>query len=385
MNESTPPEMFGRKTKILFSQWTWIPSSLRWILLFAVLTVPQVLWGAANAPATPQPTPGKMWYAAVGAQSKDKGRQALAFLPNEIWIHAANPNIIPLEGDSITWTIDVDEPHTVTFLADGEAQNRPLFSAAPTPAPSPSPPTFDGSKSVSSTGDPASIAKGNIFTVQFPTPGDFKLVCLFHNNMTGVVHVLPFDAPLPHDQDFYDRQAADQRRDLLSDRDGRLVAAGQQHGECAAHDSLKARVVAAGIGEISATAGGTQTLSVMRFIDDNIQIRAGDTVEWTNQDPVTPHTVTFGTEPDPENLPVPSSSPSPLFVDAEGVLHADIKSRGDSVNSGFLMATLQDQTGNKQTPIGFTRFRITFHTPGVFPYICGLHDILGMTGTVTVH
>src|SRR6516162_6336473 len=81
-----------------------------------------------------------------GAQSKDKGRQALAFLPNEIWIHAANPNIIPLEGDSITWTIDVDEPHTVTFLADGEAQNRPLFSAAP----SPSPPTFDGSKSVSS-------------------------------------------------------------------------------------------------------------------------------------------------------------------------------------------------------------------------------------------
>jgi len=257
--------MFGRKTKILFSQWTWIPSSLRWILLFAVLTVPQVLWGGANAPATPQPTPGKMWYAAVGAQSKDKGRQALAFLPNEIWIHAANPNIIPLEGDSITWTIDVDEPHTVTFLADGEAQNRPLFSAAPTPAPSPSPPTFDGSKSVSSTGDPASIAKGNIFTVQFPTPGDFKLVCLFHNNMTGVVHVLPFDAPLPHDQDFYDRQAADQRRDLLSDRDGRLVAAGQQHGECAAHDSLKARVVAAGIGEISATAGGTQTLSVMRF------------------------------------------------------------------------------------------------------------------------
>ena len=123
----------------------------------------------------------------------------------------------------------------------------------------------------------------------------------------------------------------------------------------------------------------------MRFINDNIQIRVGDTVEWTNQDPVTPHTVTFGTEPKSQDLPSPSANPPTLFVDPEGVLHAVINSPGDSVNSGFLMATLQDQTGNKQTPIGFTRFRITFPNPGVFPYICGLHDILGMTGTVTVH
>ena len=60
---------------------TLIPCSLRWMLLFAVLIAPQVLWGAASAPATPQPTPGKTWLATVGAQSNDKGRQALAFLP----------------------------------------------------------------------------------------------------------------------------------------------------------------------------------------------------------------------------------------------------------------------------------------------------------------
>jgi plastocyanin len=118
----------------------------------------------------------------------------------------------------------------------------------------------------------------------------------------------------------------------------------------------------------------------MRFINDNIQIRVGDTVEWTNQDPVTPHTVTFGTEP--ADLADPSAN---VKTDAEGVLHADITSPGDRVNSGFIMATLQDQTNKPQTPIGVTRFRITFKIPGVFPYICGLHDILGMTGTVTVH
>src|SRR5215471_16740416 len=111
---------------------TMIPSSLRWILLFAVLIVPQVLW--ATPPATPQPTPGKTWLATVGAQSNDKGRQALAFLPNEIWIHA---------GDSITWRWDADDVHTVTFLTDGAT--RPNFGVQPL---SSSPATFDGSTSV---------------------------------------------------------------------------------------------------------------------------------------------------------------------------------------------------------------------------------------------
>ena len=58
----------------------------------------------------------------MGAQTNDKGRQALAFLPNEIWIRA---------GDSITWRWDVDEIHTVTFLKDGDT--RPDFTVAPLP------------------------------------------------------------------------------------------------------------------------------------------------------------------------------------------------------------------------------------------------------------
>jgi plastocyanin len=35
------------------------------------------------------------WQMQVGAQTGDKAHQALAFLPNEIWIHP---------GESITWT-----------------------------------------------------------------------------------------------------------------------------------------------------------------------------------------------------------------------------------------------------------------------------------------
>jgi plastocyanin len=359
---------------------TLIPSSLRWMFLFAVLIVPQVLWAAPSAPATPQPTP-QTWFATVGAQSNDKGRQALAFLPNEIWIHA---------GDSITWTFDVDEVHTVTFIPDTEP--RPSFQTI-TGSPSGSQfpdPKLPETTVVSSPGqltdipgttNPA-LVKGVppvTFTVNFPTAGNFKQVCLFHQNMTGVVHVLDENAPLPYNQDFYDRQAADQRRDLLSDRDGRSVAA---CGECAAHDSLKARVVTAGTGEISATAGGTQTLAVMRFLKDSIRIRAGDTVEWTNQNPVEPHTVTFGmvsfvmgVSPFPPNLP----------MDADGALHATITSPADKVSSGIIAAAAQDPNSmGNQTPLGLTRFRATFPKPGTFPYVCLLHDGLGMKGVVMV-
>jgi plastocyanin len=319
----------------------------------------------------------------VGAQSNDKGRQALAFLPNEIWIHA---------GDFITWTFDVDEVHTVTFIPDNDA--RPFFQTITgSPSGSQFPDPTHPETVVSSPGQlpdiPGTTSPAFVkgvppvtFTVKFPTAGNFKQACLFHNNMTGVVHVLPADAPLPHDQDFYDREAADQRRDLLSDRDGRSVAA---CGECAAHNSLKARVVTAGTGEISATAGGTQTLAVMRFLADQIFIRAGDTVEWTNQNPVEPHTVTFGTVSF-----VLGTSPFPpelsMHPDPDGALHAVINSDADNVSSGIISAAAQDPNSGmgNQTPLGLTRFRATFPNPGTFPYLCLLHDGLGMKGTVIV-
>ena len=370
MNESTLPKMIGRKTRVLFSQSAWIPSSLRWMLLFSVLIVPQTLRGDESASATPPQT----WYATVGAQSGDKGRQALAFLPNEIWIHA---------GDFIKWTFDADEVHTVTFIPDTET--RPFFQTVAGSSTA----TFNGSTTVSSPGGFADLGnqvspafvKGATFIVKFTTPGNYKQVCLFHQNMTGVVHVLEADAPLPHDQDFYDRQAADQRRDLLSDRDGRSVAA---CGECAAHDSLKARVVTAGTGEISATAGGTQTLSVMRFLADPIYIRAGDTVEWTNQNPVEAHTVTFGTAP--TGLAIFAPFPDNLPMDPDGALHAVITPSAPNASSGIMAAAAQDPNSGmgNQTPLGLTRFRATFPIPGAFPYRCLLHDDLGMKGMVIV-
>lgn len=275
------------------------PIPLRRLLLLAALIIPQAVHAES-------------WHATVGAQNHDKGRQALAFLPNEIWIHA---------GDSITWTFAVDEFHTVSFLQP--AQIRPPFAVG-CPGTTPNDSSFNGSTCVNS----GPLTTPGSFTVMFPTAGNFKLVCLVHENMTGVVHVLDSSQPLPHDQAFYDRLAAAEARDLITDTD---------HSQSQSiADLSSSNNVTAGIGEIVATAGGSQTLSIVRFIQTTTVIHVGETVEWASSDPVTPHTVTFGAEP---ANPIPPSGN--VTVDADGALHAVISSPSDSVHSGFIVAAPQ--------------------------------------------
>lgn len=299
------------------------------------------------------PAFGADWQATVGAQSEDKSRQVVAFLPNELWIHA---------GDTIQWTVEADEIHTITFLTDGQV--RPTFFVG-CPGFDTGEASFDGSTCVTT---PA-MASGQTFNVTFPTTGNFKVVCLVHPDMTGTVHVLDSSVPLPHDQAFYNKQAAQQTHDLLAE-----MNAGQAH-----HHSASPNSVIVGAGKTLANAGGHSTISLMRFVQPELVIHAGATVEWTNDDPGMPHTITFG--PEPQDLFDPSPN---VTVDADGARHVILLSLSDSAHSGFIVSAPQDQTGLPQTPLGPTRFRVTFNNPGVYPYICALHDDLGMKGTILV-
>jgi plastocyanin len=309
----------------------------------------------------------QVWRATAGAQSKDMGKQAIAFLPNEMWIHV---------GDSITWTSASGDIHTVSFFIPG--QQYADFTVG-CPGFSQSGVSFNGLDCVSA---PPLLA-GDSFTVKFTMPGNFKLICLVHTHMTGVIHVLAKHAALPHDQAFYDKQAADQQRSLLTDAD----PDNQHQDHSAMDDSLSTQVirgknsVAAGIGEMAATGAGFQSLSIVRFLNGKIVIRAGDTVEWTNKDPALPHTVTFGVEPDPANFGPPSGNVS---FDTDGAGHATIHFVGESVHSGIFGAAPQDQVGVPQSPPGYTVFRITFPHAGTYDYKCALHDNLGMLGKVVV-
>jgi plastocyanin len=312
----------------------------------------------------PQPVQAADWYVAVGAQSRDLGSQAQAFLPNELWIHTA---------DTVHWTVSTNELHTVTFLKPGQVRpplHGALFDVFPgcqgngaTPDGS----SFDGFTCVSS--GPAT--SGESYSVTFPSAGNFKLVCLVHTDMTGVIHVLNGTEILPHDQDSYDRQADRERAMLLADTSRLAGAASPQ----------EAGTVTAGIGQVVSTGGGNAMASLQLFLRKEIVVRVGDTVEWTNRDPSANHTVTFGIEPaDPR-----PASPNLLPPDPDGARHAVISSPSDSVHSGFLSPTPQDRVGLAQAAPGVTRFRVTFMAPGIFNYICTLHDDIGMKGTVIVY
>ena len=293
------------------------------------------------------------WQVQVGAQSEDMGRQVIAFLPNEVWIHT---------GDSVAFTVATDEPHTVTFLTPHQV--RPPFPVG-CPGTTPNGSAEDGSICVNS----GPLTKGQGYSVTFPTAGDYKLVCLFHQNHTAIIHVLDLSAKLPHDQAFYSAEAADVEKDMLSSA-GHLI----DHETDSSTDE-----VAAGTGAIIATGGGSETLSVMRFMHPDKVVHVGETVEWTNDDPVTPHTITFGVEP---ANPMPPSGK--VTMDPDGALHATVSSPKDNVHSGFIAAAPQDQIGLPQPLPGTTRFRVTFTRPGTFQYRCVLHDGLGMLGKVTV-
>jgi plastocyanin len=346
-----------------------IPSRIahvfRWTAIVSVLVIPQV------AQAT-------QWHATVGAQSKNKGHQALAFLPNEIWIHA---------GDSITWTFPVPEPHSVTFLTPGQVRPSVMMGC---PGATPDDSAFDASACVNS-GRIATV--GTTYTVTFPKAGNYRLVCLIHVNMTGIVHVLDSSLPLPHDQDFYNAQAADQQRDLLSDHDRGLARkfredAPDDAGEANAH--AHNHMIVTGTGELVSTPGGIQSVSVMRFMQPSVTIHAGETVEWESSD-VSGHTVTFGQEP--ANV-TPQTPPSGnVFADPDGARFAIISSTADNVHSGFIAPAAHERNAVSQAPapvaqvqppVGVTRFRVTFMTPGIYPYICAFHDELGMKGEVIV-
>jgi plastocyanin len=334
----------------------------RWVLLVALWVVP------ASVQATE-------WRALAGVQSTNKGRQVIAFLPNEVWVHA---------GDSVTWHFFSDETHTVSFLIPG--QIRPTYLAGcPGSGTTPDGSSFTGTACVNS----GTLATGQSYTVNFPIVGNFKLVCLVHANMTAAIHVLDWSEVLPHDQAFYDREAQREAKELLLDGsllESRGVAAatrssGDEDGDEHHHEhGATTAAVTAGISEVVATGGaGSHSVSVMRFLSDPVVIHVGETVEWTNFGPVVQHTVTFGTEPVDPSLPSAG-----VTVDPDGARHAFINAPTDNVNSGYLTPDRQERPGLTQTPLAQTRFRATFTQPGVFKYICTLHDNLGMVGRVIV-
>ena len=197
------------------------------------------------------------WHASVGAQSKDQGRQVLAFLPNELWIHA---------GDTVVWRFGADEIHTVTFMLNGPPR---LPFQVGCPGYSTSPAIVDGTGCVST----PPLVKGQTFATNFPKIGNFKVVCLVHQNMTG---------SCPRSWSYLCWAGLLRRRAATQVRDA--------HGPTGPADHVI--TTSPGPAESCCAGGGgcgaTAALSLMRFSHDNVT-SLSDTVEWTNTDQAHAH------------------------------------------------------------------------------------------------
>jgi plastocyanin len=331
------------------------------------------------------------WQLTVGSQRPDcpyventpaavcQAAQGSAFEPNEIWITA---------GDSITWTKRTDEVHTVTLLQPGQV--RPGAGAGCTAingmANSPSGSPYDPTSGIPA-GECVSSGilpnNGSIFTVSFPTAGNYKFTCLIHAAMYGTVHVLPVTAALPHNQAFYDNQQLKEANEVYNSLQPYLNLALLGPNQVA----MSGMVVGSG--------GGWGYESIYRFLKTVITIHVGDTVEWINFDPVEPHTITFGCPTDDPTCPTSPgngahvNSAGPIAVGPDGSWAAEItkpfNQASDQINSGLLLQAREDAGGQPQANPALTnKFSLKFDFPGDYRYICELHDQLGMVGHVIV-
>ncbi len=319
----------------------------RFSLIVGLVVVATSFVLAAPAKASTSQT----FHVTVGAASADMSLMGMAFYPNALTVH---------RGDVLSFMDPLIEPHTVTFGVSGPIGN-PFAFFAPQNLTGPGTATYSGNMILNSgllvVGGPF----GNSLAVTIDVaPGTYAFRCIIHPLMSGTVIIVPDTQTLPKTDAQYQHQAHAQ------------MTADIAHARDIEEASIEAAATSADLGGTGievAVGGGNGVSTVMRFFPSNLTVHVGDTVTWVNQDPFTPHTVTFGLEPPggieglvpPANRTFPFSSPTPY----DGSFN---------LNSGFLLSVF---------PWG-SRVSVTFTAPGTYPWICGLHDMMGMKGSVTV-
>lgn len=317
--------------------------------VIALLVLALAVTGVTALPSSRAATPAT-FHVTLGAANADMSLMGMAFYPNALTIH---------QGDVVVFTDNLLEPHTVTLGLTGPVTD-PLSFFAPIGG-GPGSATFTNAGVLSSGFLFPNSPWGNTYEVTFAVgPGTYAVQCALHPLMSGTITVVPDSQKLPKTDAQYQNMAhARMTVDIAHARDIEEA-------------SIEAAASAADIGGTGievAVGGGNGVSTVMRFFSSDLTIHAGDTVTFVNQDPFTPHTVTFGAEPPggDAGLVAPfNRNPdfgAPTLYDGSG-----------SLSSGFLLAAF---------PWG-NMFSVTFTTAGTYSYICGLHDIMGMTGTINV-
>jgi plastocyanin len=326
--------------------------------------------------------------------------QALAYFPQNVRVR---------QGDTVTWKLNGDELHTVSFtrgfdpgpagvfspletpgtqipgfavpLPGGEPGERMLNPqvAWPTRAAGAAVERYTGSGLVSSgiLGDEPLVEGGPLnetFALVFPATGMYTYLCLVHpDRMFGTIEVVEPNDSAP-EQAAITSQAQAEILALT-----RLLTAAQNQGE----NSLRQEPGLNGATTWYVRAGNQDVVSgdsraqVLDFAPKRLVVTAGDTVVWAAR---YFHTVSFvPAPPAPEFFEPEPQSNGPALITLDPVTVNPAKPSAiynptQYFNSGLLgqFNTLGDS------------WTLTFTQPGVYEYQCLIHDDQGMKGTIIV-
>lgn len=270
-----------------------------------------------------------------------------------------------LVGDSVKWTTESDEPHSVTFGNGPAGVPPPNWPAAGYTGTNPPPPgigaltgTYNGTGFLNT----ELLWKGSSATVTFTAAGTFPFICQIHPGMAGTVNVVASGATTT--QADADAKAALTRTAILGAVDGVEVAQTAQVSETKRSDGTSLWNIFTNSQQDPAPqpGGGTGFLELLRFVPPSLDIQAGDTVKWNA---LAVHTVTFpATAQDPTTInPFTTPATTNAVYDGASLYNSALLAAGPGVP---------------------TTYSLTFPDAGTFNYVCALHQFLGQTGTINV-
>jgi plastocyanin len=120
-------------------------------------------------------------------------------------------------------------------------------------------------------------------------------------------------------------------------------------------------------------------LEYHRFTPKTLEIKQGDTVEWSMSMPGF-HTVTFGDEPEmftiePQQAGPPKLVLNPLVFPSGGTAHT---------GTGYYNSGPMGSPDQPDDPMIVKSYSLKFTQPGRYEYICIPHYLLGMDATIVV-
>lgn len=308
-----------------------------------------------------------------------------AFFPASLRIRA---------GDTVTWKINSDEPHTATFLADEPPPPDPIpipdggptdimlnpKSFFSTRAPDAPVETYDGMvyRNSGFLSNGTVVPPNESYSLTFDKPGTYEYICLIHpTTMIGEIIVEEASVADVPSQEEIDAMAEAEMTPLLEQAEEIRAAASSSDMVRSAPGPNGATIwyIPAG------ATGADRRIEIYDYFPKNLSIKQGDQVIWTS---VFFHQVIFSPgQPAPpfvvptevEGQPVPNLVVSPEV--AFPIIPAGQFDGAEMFSSGLI--------GTLGGPLpGGTTFALTFSEPGSFDYVCSTHLPLGMEGSITV-